>query len=88
MLQQGTYETRNSRMVKLRSPEQINRPAADGSQRMVTMWTGDLMKADGKTVDSQEHWDESNHPSMLGSFVSPGKAEGVANPLDLIRRIE
>lgn len=55
---------------------------------MVTMWTGDLMKADGKTVDSQEHWDESNHPSMLGSFVSPGKAEGVANPLDLIRKIE
>lgn len=87
-LQVGKYLTRNSRIALLRSSESVNKPAADRSERKVTVWIGDLMKSDGKTIDSEERWEESNHPSMIGSFCAPGKAEGVANPLDLIQQIE
>lgn len=87
-LQPGRYETRNVRIVELTERFERDKPVAPGQVQRVTVWRGNLMKADGKTVDSQHEWEESNHPLTMGAFVSPGKADGVSNQFDLVRQLQ
>lgn len=54
---------------------------------MVTVWKGALLKADGKTTDTVQEWEESNNPMMLGAWCRPGKAEGIQTEFDLIAYI-
>jgi len=86
-LKPGTYQTRNSRVARLTEPFSRTKKLGDDSV-VITGYRGDLMKADGKTVDSQHEWEDTIMPRVLGVLVRAGATEGVANEFDLISRIE
>jgi hypothetical protein len=83
-LKPGRYQTRNVRIVELIEAFDREKTISPGNTQMVRVWRGNLLKADAKTVDSQHEWEETNHPLAMGTYVSPGKAEGVSNEFDLI----
>lgn len=86
-LAQGRYQTRNNRIVELFLSEARTKRTSTGENQAITVWKGNLFKADGRTLDSQKEWEESNHPFCLGIYISPGKAEGVASEFDLTERL-
>jgi hypothetical protein len=87
-LKSGSYRTRNSRIVVLSEAFQRTRKASDGSEIPVTGFRGALMKADGRTADTDHEWEDTQLPGTLGTLVRAGLTEGVANEFDLVQRIE
>jgi len=87
MLKPGEYTTRNNRRVVLTEPFARSKKNGDGDAIVITGFRGQLMKADGKTVDSEHEWENTITPHTLGVFVRAGATEGVANEFDLIQRI-
>jgi len=86
-LRPGRYQTRNVRIVELTDTFQREKPTGPGQTVTVTIWRGNLMKADGRTVDSMHEWEETNHPLTMGAYVSPSKADGVSNEFDLTTQL-
>jgi hypothetical protein len=84
----GTYQTRNMRIARL--TEQFSRPKrlTDGQVITITGYRGDLMKSDGKTVDTPQEWEDTLLSNTLGVIVRAGATEGVASEFDLVRKID
>jgi hypothetical protein len=45
---------------------------------------GNLLKADGRTLDSTYEWQETTLPNTIASFINPSRTEGVAHEYDLV----
>ena len=85
-LQPGRYMTRNSRVAELQgSAQEREKKRLDGSTAAVRVWTGNLMRADGRTVESAHEWEETLLPNTIAAFVSAGRTEGVSSEFDLIQ---
>ena len=85
-LQPGRYMTRNSRVAELQgSAQEREKKRLDGSTAPVRVWTGNLMRADGRTVESAHEWEETLLPNTIAAFVSAGRTEGVSSEFDLIQ---
>jgi hypothetical protein len=78
-VQLGRYQNRSNRIVEITSSRFIDVRDPDGTQRKVRIWSGTLMKADGKTVDSVHDYEDS------GAFRNQ---RGVASPMDLSILVE
>ena len=87
MLKPGRYQTRNSRVVLLTEPFSRDRARTDGAVVPITGLKGTLMKADGKTPDSEHEWENTLLPRVLGVFSNPHAMEGMASEYDLVQRI-
>lgn len=87
-LTHGIYQTRNARIAVMYEPFSRDKLNGNGETVRVTGFRGHLMKADGKTPDSDHEWEDTLQPNTLGVLVRAGATEGVANEFDLVRRIE
>lgn len=84
----GSYQTRNVRIAQLTEPFSRSKKLSNGDLVTVTGYRGNLMKSDGKTVDSPQEWEDTLLPNTLGVFVRTGATEGVASEFDLVARID
>lgn len=75
----GRYATRSNRIVDINNVEMAAAQQSDGTVGEKRVWVGQMMKADGVTVDGLHRWEDD------GAFSSK---LGVANPHDLVRRID
>lgn len=90
-LSKGSYRTRNSRIAVLNEPFARTRNIVENGvarELPVTGFRGSLMKADGRTPDSDHEWEDTQLPNTLGTLVRAGLTLGVANEFDLVQRIE
>jgi len=68
-LELGTYQTRNGRLVTLRSFEDREITLPDGSKKTFTYYRGTLFRADGTTPECDYEWLPTWLPNTIGEFV-------------------
>ena len=69
----GKFQNRNNRLVIIKSSEMIEETVS-GQKVQRRIWHGDLLKADGKTVDTAGQWEDNG---------AVRNQRGVACPADL-----
>ena len=83
----STYVTRGGRKVTLISSELRSSKNANGQAETVTIFKGQLFKADGTTVDSEHEWQDTLRQGVFGEHVNQNSNFQVASEYDLVQHI-
>lgn len=83
----GTYITRNGRQAILKSSESRPFQPTPGHSETKEVFKGDLMRSDGKSVDSEHEWIDTLRVGVLGEHVNQNSSFQTASEYDLIQRV-
>lgn len=83
----GSYITRNNRRVDLISSEPRSRTNANGEPETVTIFKGQLFRADGKSIDSEHEWIDTLRVGVLGEHVNQNSMFQTASEYDLVQKV-
>jgi hypothetical protein len=87
MLKLSRYVTRNRRVVVMKSSEDRQVPDGLGGTKTITIFKGDLLKADGQSIDSEHEWIDTLRQGVEGEHVNHNSNYQIASEYDLVQHV-